>query len=513
MGDDADDVSLSVRVTSIDYYLAPPLPALDVEFSANLGVQLKRVPVVRIFGASSLGSRKTCLHLHRIFPYLLVPAVDSWPAEPCEGLHTRVCQLAKSVEQALRENQRLQQEDRQDAGGGAGFRQQERQHVLKAQVVRAVPMYGCHLSERLFVKIFFLDPADVQKAAGLLMGGACMGHVFQPYQSHIPYILQAMADLNLVGMGTIELRSATFREPRLNIPRYQQPVGLSAGAVPVHTLAKLEAKWARALLARPAMVTNGYERMSVCDLEVDALASDVLNTRSINKLRLTEHNRGTKMVETLAYIWDDVRKHNNKIGDGGTLDVPLSSARSHSCTPMAMAAMFSDMLKAQAKKESCVSGEPFVVPPDERVSALALFKPISDFYEMDAQGCDPAGVFHVGTFSPAPAFFLLILQPSTVLGILVVFHGEQMFSTQKLEKISLLFGRHHVARGLGLKLLRRRAPNTSNRRPCRCFPRAHALLLAVPDANCKTNDRFAARDSSARHRCASQCVGTSSAFS
>ena len=128
---------LSLTVTSIDYYLAPPLPALDVEYSASLGLKLKRVPVLRIFGASTLDGRKACLHLHRVFPYLLVPTVQSWPTYPCEGLNARVCQLAKSVEHALRENQRVQNEE----AGGAGFPQHDRQHVLKAQVVRGAVSY------------------------------------------------------------------------------------------------------------------------------------------------------------------------------------------------------------------------------------------------------------------------------------------------------------------------------------------------------------------------------------
>ena len=376
---------LSITVTSIDYYLAPPLPALDVEYSSSLGLKLKRVPVLRIFGASTLDGRKACLHLHRVFPYLLVPAIQSWPTYPCEGLNARVCQLAKSVEHALRENQRLQNEE----AGRAAFPQQDRQHVLKAQIVRGVPMYGCHLSERLYVKIYFLDPADVQKAAGLLTGGACMGHVFQPYQSHIPYILQAMCDLNLVGMAPLDLSSVTFREPRLRIPR-PPPGSELSGMVPAGTMAKLETRWSQALAARPAMVSNGHERMSTCDLEVDALACDVLNRARVKHLRLTEGNRDTKMVETLAFIWKDVRKHNTKMGGRGTLDMPLSSSRSHSCTPLGMAAMFGEKLKSQAEKEAAVAGEEFQIPPDERVEALAQFKAISDFFEIDAQGSDDA---------------------------------------------------------------------------------------------------------------------------
>lgn len=138
------------------------------------------------------------------------------------------------------------------------------------------------------------------------------------------------------------------------------------------------------------MVTNGYERMSVCTLEGDALASDVMNAGRVKRLRLTELNRGTKMVETLAYIWDDVRRHNKDIGEGATLDVPLSSARSHSCTPLGMAAIFGETLKAQAEQEACPPGQAFEVPADERVAELAPFKACSELHELDAHGSDAA---------------------------------------------------------------------------------------------------------------------------
>ena len=98
------------------------------------------------------------------------------------------------------------------------------------------------------------------------------------------------------------------------------------------------------------------------------------------------------MVETLAYIWEDVRKHNANIGAGGTLDVPLSSARSHSCTPLGMAAVFSERLKSQAEKEALPPGQSFAMPADERVPALAAFKAISEFHEMNEHGSDAADV-------------------------------------------------------------------------------------------------------------------------
>ena len=291
--------ALSITVVSIDHYMAPPLPALDVDFSASLNVALKQVPVLRIFGASTLGDLKTCLHLHRVFPYLLVPTHNSWPTQPCARLQTHALTLAKSLEHALRDHDRLQKEERQGAGGGVQVRQ-ERQHVLKAQIVRAVPFYGTHLSERLFVKLFLLDPGDLPKAAGLLQGGACMGTHFQPFNAHIPYVLQAMADLNLVGMGSIDLSSVTFRAPQLRSPPGNRRGCEVSTAVPDHILAMLARRWQAALLARPAMVSNGHQRMSVCDLECDALLSDVLNVQRVKTVRLTQDNRGIKMVETLG---------------------------------------------------------------------------------------------------------------------------------------------------------------------------------------------------------------------
>ncbi len=41
-----------------------------------------------------------------------------------------------------------------------------------------------------FVKIMMLNPRDCSKAAGLLQAGGILGRRFQPYEAHIPYLLQ-----------------------------------------------------------------------------------------------------------------------------------------------------------------------------------------------------------------------------------------------------------------------------------------------------------------------------------
>lgn len=63
--DDADErrVSLSVLIHQIDHILAPTGP-LD-------NAILPRVPVIRIYGASSTGE-KACVHVHQVYPYFFV---------------------------------------------------------------------------------------------------------------------------------------------------------------------------------------------------------------------------------------------------------------------------------------------------------------------------------------------------------------------------------------------------------------------------------------------------------
>ena len=84
----------SCRIVSIDFYTAPPIKDLDVCYSEFRSSAVDKAPVIRIFGSTPLG-QKTCLHLHRIFPYIYVPCLVSDPNE------RYLQQLAKSIDHAL----------------------------------------------------------------------------------------------------------------------------------------------------------------------------------------------------------------------------------------------------------------------------------------------------------------------------------------------------------------------------------------------------------------------------
>ncbi|XP_031276915.1 DNA polymerase zeta catalytic subunit-like isoform X2 [Pistacia vera] len=142
----------SVRIVSIDHYMAPPIPGYDICYSSFQGGKVDEVPVIRIYGSTPAG-QKTCLHVHRALPYLYVPCADIPLQSDQEGdAYTNAISLG--LEKALKPK------------GNSGS---NRQHVHGCSLVRAKRFYGYHSSEELFVKIYLYYPHDVSRAANLLL--------------------------------------------------------------------------------------------------------------------------------------------------------------------------------------------------------------------------------------------------------------------------------------------------------------------------------------------------------
>ncbi|KMT13757.1 hypothetical protein BVRB_4g081340 isoform C [Beta vulgaris subsp. vulgaris] len=153
-----DSKVFSVRIVSIDYYMAPPIPDISISYSSFQGGSVKEVPVIRIFGATP-GGQKACVHVHRALPYLYVPCSDIPLQFNSEGIINENA-ISLAVEKALK------------LKGNAGSK---RQHVHGCTLVRAKKFYGYHSSEELFVKIYLYYPHDVSRAANLLLLAAFCG--------------------------------------------------------------------------------------------------------------------------------------------------------------------------------------------------------------------------------------------------------------------------------------------------------------------------------------------------
>jgi DNA polymerase zeta len=126
----------SMRIVSLEYYMAPPLPDMDVCYSQFQGCAVNEVPVVRIYGSTPAG-QKACLHLHQVFPYFYVPYDEDLPQDIKEALAYVRC-LASAVEKAMKLTNNMAA---------------KKQHVHSCSLVRARKYYGYHPAEQLFIKI------------------------------------------------------------------------------------------------------------------------------------------------------------------------------------------------------------------------------------------------------------------------------------------------------------------------------------------------------------------------
>uniref|UniRef100_A0A8C7GGW9 DNA polymerase zeta catalytic subunit n=1 Tax=Oncorhynchus kisutch TaxID=8019 RepID=A0A8C7GGW9_ONCKI len=268
----------AVRIVTADYYLASPLKDLDVCYNEFRESDVKKVPVVRVFGATPAG-QKTCLHLHGIFPYLYVP-YDGYGQQAESYLR----QVAFSIDRALNVSM--------------GNPSSNTQHVFKVALVSGMPFYGYHAMERKFMKIYLYNPQMVKRVCELLQGGAVMNKHYQPHEAHIPYLLQLFIDYNLYGMNLINLGAVKFRRS--------------------HTLGGMFDRWEEDAIAC-SLVLEDVEKQSTCELEVDAVAVDILNRLEI------ENQIGSN--PGLQAIWEDEKQRRREKNQSSQMETPQSQDR------------------------------------------------------------------------------------------------------------------------------------------------------------------------------------------
>uniref|UniRef100_A0A8C5JPK4 DNA polymerase zeta catalytic subunit n=1 Tax=Junco hyemalis TaxID=40217 RepID=A0A8C5JPK4_JUNHY len=279
----------SVRIVTADYYMGSPLPGLDPCQSRFREAPAKRVPVVRVFGATPAG-QKTCLHLHGVFPYLYVP-YDGFGQHP----ECYLRQVAFSIDRAL--------------NVALGNPSSTVQHVFKVSLVSGMPFYGYHEKERQFMKIYLYNPAMVKRVCELLQGGAIMNKSYQPHEAHIPYLLQLFIDYNLYGMNLINLAAVKFRKARrkgkvTHLPEYSSNVSFT--------------EWEEDEIPSSLML-KGVEPQSTCELEVDAVAADILNQLDIEAQ--IGRNPG------LQAIWEDEKQRRRQKCESSQIKPPESQDR------------------------------------------------------------------------------------------------------------------------------------------------------------------------------------------
>uniref|UniRef100_A0A4W5MVD9 DNA polymerase zeta catalytic subunit n=1 Tax=Hucho hucho TaxID=62062 RepID=A0A4W5MVD9_9TELE len=281
----------AVRIVTADYYLTSPLKDLDVIYNEFRESDVKKVPVVRIFGATPIG-QKTCLHLHGIFPYLYVP-YDGYGQQA--ELYLR--QVAFSIDRALNVSM--------------GNPSSNTQHVFKVALVSGMPFYGYHAKEKTFMKIYLYNPQMVKRVCELLQGGAVMNKSYQPHEAHIPYLLQLFIDYNLYGMNMVNLGAVKFRQ--------SQPLkSPCTSKLSDSTLGGTFVRWQEDAIPC-SLVLEDVEKQSTCELEADAVAADILNRLEIDNQ--IGRNPG------LQVIWEGEKQRRRDKNQSSQIETPQSQDR------------------------------------------------------------------------------------------------------------------------------------------------------------------------------------------
>ncbi|EDW31663.1 GL10839 [Drosophila persimilis] len=258
----------SIRLVIADFYMEKPQSGLDPCYSELRGKEIKRVPIIRVFGANSAG-QKTCMHVHGVFPYFYIP----YDKKDFESLERGILQIAMHLDKALNIS----------LGQGSS----NAQHVFKIQLVKGIPFYGYHRVDHQFLKIYMFNPRFVRRAANLLQSGAILSKNFNPHESHVPYILQFMIDYNLYGMSYLHvpLEVVKFRRS------HEDEVVPYPNVKPEQLLE-----------------TSSVKKMACSSLEVDVSSNFILN-----RFQLVAKGKGSHTNPGIEAIWNDENVRRQKL--------------------------------------------------------------------------------------------------------------------------------------------------------------------------------------------------------
>ncbi|KAM5327186.1 DNA polymerase zeta catalytic subunit isoform 3-T6 [Glossophaga mutica] len=191
------------------------------------------------------------------------------------------------------------------------------QHVFKVSLVSGMPFYGYHEKERHFMKIYLYNPAMVKRICELLQSGAIMNKFFQPHEAHIPYLLQLFIDYNLYGMNLINLAAVKFRKARRKNDSLHA-TGSYKDRLPGNSLTGTLFRWEENEIPS-SLILEGVEPQSTCELEVDAVAADILN-----RLDIEAQIGGNPGLQA---IWEDEKQRRRNRNETSQISQPESQDR------------------------------------------------------------------------------------------------------------------------------------------------------------------------------------------
>ncbi|KIK70996.1 hypothetical protein GYMLUDRAFT_33098 [Collybiopsis luxurians FD-317 M1] len=284
---DSSSPNLRVQINQIDYTLAPPGP-LD-------NSTLPTVPVLRVYGPSETG-RKTCVHIHQVYPYFFVEYLGALKASHVRNYTSK---LRRSLNHAIAFSLR------KDPNSSKA------RYIRAIILVKGVHFYGFHSSYSPFLKILVTDPALVSRIVTMMQNGSVMGTRFRIYESHLNYTLQFLSDFGLYGCGWLELDHVLQRGGE------EEPFESSKG---IH---------------HPPVPVSPHFRQSRMSLEVDTAAHQILNRRTLvarewhHKLEIpVPPLPNDPLVPSVRELWEDERERRRARGLNPSPEMPVDLSES-----------------------------------------------------------------------------------------------------------------------------------------------------------------------------------------
>lgn len=296
-----------VRLINIDHVVTFPGPWDRTESAFTTpGQPLRRVPVLRVFGATPAGQR-VCAHIHGVFPYCFVQYDGSLePDRVLAYIYRFGTELNAAIAASLRRDP---------------ANPDKAQFIAAIHLCKGVPFYGYHVGWRYFLKVSFTDPSQNVRIATILQSGRVMGTKMQPYEMHIRYNLQFMLDYNLFGCDYIDLADIGFRQPVPAADPYRSQDSSSGD--------EQRKQWTAASIPEDMIQSDQITRHSHCELEIDVHCADILNRRKLRRRDL--HNTfnekedagaGQKLVPSLMGLWEEEQMRRLNAGLSPTVPAP-----------------------------------------------------------------------------------------------------------------------------------------------------------------------------------------------
>ena len=203
--------TFAVRVSHVDTY-----QSLDSQHGSHGVSTSTELPVIRIYGATPAG-QKCCVHVHGFFPrfFVLLP----------EAMAARALTSAEATDIRKRAYTDLA---RAFPSHSVSSSSTSASIVRAVTICRGIPFYGFHyggidgdetigLPDRgtghVFLHITLSNPSFLTRAAEAVRKGVLFGQPMQPYEAHVPYLLQFFIEANLAGMSLLHASRVRFRMP------------------------------------------------------------------------------------------------------------------------------------------------------------------------------------------------------------------------------------------------------------------------------------------------------------